>query len=104
MLGMSYRRLQNGSDAVALEACAGLALACAYSSSDEYEAELVVISDSDDALSLAQAPLRLPSELPEWLTPITSVVPAQLFSYHLTRSKGHDPENPRTLRKVTLTQ
>ena len=38
---MSYQRLQNGSDAVALEACAGLALACAYSSSDEYEAELI---------------------------------------------------------------
>ena len=38
---MSHQRLQNGSDAVALEACAGLALACAYSSSDEYEAELI---------------------------------------------------------------
>ena len=38
---MPYQRLQNGSDAVALEACAGLALACAYSSSDEYEAELI---------------------------------------------------------------
>ena len=35
--------LQNGSaaHAVALEACAGLALACAYSSSDEYEAEII---------------------------------------------------------------
>jgi len=38
---MSYPRLQNGSDALALEACAGLALACAYSSSDEFEAELI---------------------------------------------------------------
>ena len=35
------QRLQTGSDAVALEASAGLALACAYSSSDEYEAELI---------------------------------------------------------------
>ena len=40
---MSYRRLQNGSDALALEACAGLALACAYSSSDEYEAEFIQV-------------------------------------------------------------
>jgi hypothetical protein len=40
---MSYQRLQNGSDALALEACAGLALACAYSSSDEYEAELIQV-------------------------------------------------------------
>jgi hypothetical protein len=35
------QRLQNGSDALALEACAGLALACANSSSDEYEAEII---------------------------------------------------------------
>ena len=31
----------NGSNAIAVEACAGLALACAYSSSDEYEAEVI---------------------------------------------------------------
>jgi hypothetical protein len=35
------RRSQNSPDAGALQACAGLALACAYSSSDEYEAELI---------------------------------------------------------------
>ena len=35
------QRFQNASDAIALEASAGLALACAYSSSDEYEAELI---------------------------------------------------------------
>ena len=40
---MSHQRLQNGYDAVALQACAGLALACAYSSSDEYEAELIQV-------------------------------------------------------------
>ena len=49
MRGMSHARPQNGSDAhdrahaVALEACAGLALACAYSSSDEYEAEVIQV-------------------------------------------------------------
>jgi hypothetical protein len=36
-----HPRLHHGSDAVALQACAGLALACTYSSSDEYEAELI---------------------------------------------------------------
>ena len=41
MGSMAHPRRQNGSDAVALEASAGLALACAYSSSDEYEAELI---------------------------------------------------------------
>jgi hypothetical protein len=43
MLGMLHARFQNGSDAGALEAGAGLALACAYASSDEYEAEIIHI-------------------------------------------------------------
>ncbi len=71
---------------------------------NEYKAELVVISDNKEALALAHAGLRLPSGLPEWLTPIVNIVPAQLFSYHLTLAKGLDTEKPRTLRKVTLTQ
>ncbi|HYP40802.1 MAG TPA: SIS domain-containing protein [Chloroflexia bacterium] len=71
---------------------------------DEYRAELVIISDSDQALSLGDEKLRLPSRLPEWLTPIVSIVPAQLFCYHLTRFKGYDTENPRMLHKITLTE
>lgn len=71
---------------------------------DEYKAELVAISDNDEALALAQGGLRLPSGLPEWLTPITAIVPAQLFCYHLARLNGYDTENPRTLRKITLTR
>jgi hypothetical protein len=38
---MWHRRFQGRTDASALQACAGLALACAYSSSDEFEAELI---------------------------------------------------------------
>ena len=38
---MWHRRFQGRPDAGALQACAGLALACTYSSSDEYEAELI---------------------------------------------------------------
>ena len=38
---MWHRRFQGRPDAGALQASAGLALACAYSSSDEYEAELI---------------------------------------------------------------
>jgi glucosamine--fructose-6-phosphate aminotransferase (isomerizing) len=71
---------------------------------EQYGAELVVISDSDEAIALAHAGLRVPSGLPEWLTPIVNIVPAQLFSYHLTLAKGLDVEKPRTLRKVTLTE
>ena len=70
----------------------------------ELKAELVVISDDDETLALAQTPLRLPGGIPEWASPLVSIVPAQLFSYHLTRVKGWDTEKPRGLRKVTETR
>ena len=41
---------------------------------------------------------------PSWLLPIVSIVPAQLYCYHLTRAKGFDPDRPRHIRKVTLTR
>ena len=69
----------------------------------EQSAELVVISDEKRALSLAQSPIPLPAGMPEWLTPIVSIVPGQLFAGHLTRAKGYDPEHPRTLFKITET-
>jgi glucosamine--fructose-6-phosphate aminotransferase (isomerizing) len=69
----------------------------------EQSAELVIISDEKRALSLAQSPILLPPGIPEWLTPIVDIVPAQLFAAHLTRAKGLDPEQPRTILKVTET-
>ena len=47
------------------------------------KAELVVISDDKRALSLAQSPILLPSGIPEWLSPIVGIAPAQLFVDHL---------------------
>jgi glutamine---fructose-6-phosphate transaminase (isomerizing) len=69
----------------------------------ERDAELVVISDDPETLSLAQSPIPLPSPIPEWLTPIVSIIPAQLFACHLTEVKGYDTENPRNITKVTET-
>ncbi|MFT3890879.1 MAG: SIS domain-containing protein [Anaerolineales bacterium] len=66
-------------------------------------AELVVISDDKDTLALAQSPIKLPPQMPEWLTPIVSIIPAQLFACHLTQVKGYDTESPRNLTKVTET-
>jgi glucosamine--fructose-6-phosphate aminotransferase (isomerizing) len=67
-------------------------------------AELVVISDQNEALALAKSPLPIPGGVPEWLTPLVSIVPAQLFAYHLTRARGFDTEKPRAIRKVTETR
>jgi glucosamine--fructose-6-phosphate aminotransferase (isomerizing) len=69
----------------------------------EHRAELLVISDRPEALGLAQAPIALPPEMPEWLTPLIAILPGQLLAYHLTRAKGYDTEQPRTIRKVTET-
>ncbi len=69
----------------------------------ERGAHLIVISDRQQALELAQTPLPLPVCLDEWLSPIAAVVPGQLFAYHLALAKGLDPDHPRGLQKVTLT-
>lgn len=70
----------------------------------DISAELVVISNDKKALSMAQVPLTIPADVPEWLSPLVSILPAQLFAYHLTRAKGYDTESPRSIRKVTETR
>lgn len=71
---------------------------------EQISAELVVISNDKKALSLAQVPLKIPSDTPEWLSPLVGILTAQLFAYHLTRAKGFDTERPRSIRKVTETK
>ncbi len=68
------------------------------------DAELMVISAQDEVLGLARVPVRLPVELPEWLSPFTCIVPGQLLALHATLAKGYDPDHPRGLTKVTRTR
>jgi glutamine---fructose-6-phosphate transaminase (isomerizing) len=67
------------------------------------EAEIIAISDDAATLDLARVPLELPHGLPEWLSPITSIIPGQLFAMHLAKVRDFDPDHPRGLRKVTET-
>lgn len=69
----------------------------------QMNAELILISDDTDALALAQSPIQLPPQIPEWLTPLVGIIPAQLFACHLTIVKGFDTERPRSITKVTET-
>lgn len=69
----------------------------------DFLAELVVISNHQSALDLAQSPIAIPAGIPEWLTPLVSILPAQLFSYHLTVEKGYNTEQPRSIHKITET-
>ncbi|HKH49121.1 MAG TPA: SIS domain-containing protein [Thermoanaerobaculia bacterium] len=70
---------------------------------EERGVELVAVSNHPQALALAHTPLGLPTELPEWLSPLVGIVPAQLFCYHLACAMGRDPEAPPGLSKVTRT-
>jgi glucosamine--fructose-6-phosphate aminotransferase (isomerizing) len=73
----------------------------------ERRARVLLLSDepvpggSSDGPSLLHLPY--PARLPEWLSPISAIVPGQLFCRHLTLARGMDPEAPRGLSKVTLT-
>jgi len=67
----------------------------------ERDAELIAVSG--EAIGGADR-LPHPDDLPEWLSPITAILPPQLFCYHLAREKGIDWETPRGLNKVTLTR
>lgn len=69
----------------------------------DHGAETIVVSD--DAATLAAARIRLPlaAAVPEWLSPLTAIVPGQLLAMHLAATRDYDPDQPRGLRKVTET-
>ena len=70
----------------------------------EREAEPVVISDDPATLALGRVQLPLAASLPEWLSPVTAIVPGQLFAMSLAFARDFDPDHPRGLRKVTETR
>ncbi len=66
-------------------------------------AELLICSDSLEAQALATTVLPLAGALPEWLSPVAAIVPGQLLALHLALARGLAPDQPRGLKKVTLT-
>lgn len=70
---------------------------------DRAGADAVILSDDPSTLALARHPIPLPSDVPDWLRPLISIVPAQLFAHHLTLARGLDPDAPAGLSKVTRT-
>ena len=65
---------------------------------------LFQIGDGTQPLPEAVAGVRMSSDLPESLTPVTLAVAGQLLALHVALSRGHDPDRPRTLTKVTRTR
>ena len=69
----------------------------------ERGAKVVVIADRDDVLAAGAAAMRLVPDVPEWLSPLTTVIPGQLTAVRLAQLNGSDLDNPHGLAKITLT-
>jgi glucosamine--fructose-6-phosphate aminotransferase (isomerizing) len=67
-------------------------------------APLVVISERPDILARAAMALPLPAGIPDWLSPIVSVVPGQRLALELSLARGLNPDLPRGLSKITETR
>lgn len=67
------------------------------------DADMVIVSDNDEILSMATVPLKMTRGLDETLTPLSYILAGQLLSFYLSLNKGNDPDQPRGLNKVTVT-
>jgi glucosamine--fructose-6-phosphate aminotransferase (isomerizing) len=70
----------------------------------ERGARLLAVSDVHAVLRRAQTQLPLVPHVPEWLSPLTAVIPGQLTALRLARLRGLDIDTPPGLQKVTLTR
>ena len=66
-------------------------------------ARVAVIADDPAVLAHGAIPLRLVEQVPEWLSPLTTVIPGQVAAFRLAQLTGSDLDNPHGLSKVTLT-
>jgi glucosamine--fructose-6-phosphate aminotransferase (isomerizing) len=70
----------------------------------ERGARLLAVSDVDAVLRRAQTRLPLVPRVPEWLSPLTAVIPGQVTALRLAQLRGRDLDSPVGLHKVTLTR
>ncbi len=69
----------------------------------ELHADSLSITNDIEIARNSSRSLILPIGDDEFLTPIPFIIPAQLFAAHLSVAKGLDPDEPRSLTKVTKT-
>jgi glucosamine--fructose-6-phosphate aminotransferase (isomerizing) len=69
----------------------------------ESQAEILLIAEHEGLLRDAQLAMPIPKDVPEWLSPLVTVLPGQLFGLGLARAKGLNPDQPLGLTKITET-
>lgn len=67
------------------------------------QAETITITSDDKILDESNLGFRIPSEIPETLSPIVSVIPGQFLGRQLAIERGLNPDKPEGLHKVTET-
>ncbi len=70
---------------------------------NERGAETLIISNDDDLLRAGRQALPIPAA-PEWLSPIVSVMPGQVYAMRQALARGYEVDKPRGLSKVTITE
>jgi glucosamine--fructose-6-phosphate aminotransferase (isomerizing) len=66
-------------------------------------AEVIGISDDPATLAQVRVPIFLPVGVPEWVSPLVSIVAGQLFAMYLADARDYAVDSPRGLKKVTET-
>jgi glucosamine--fructose-6-phosphate aminotransferase (isomerizing) len=69
----------------------------------ELRADTLAITSDLDTAAICSRSIIMPREIDEFLAPIPYIIPAQLFAALLAEAKGLDPDQPRSLSKVTRT-
>jgi glucosamine--fructose-6-phosphate aminotransferase (isomerizing) len=71
---------------------------------NERQAEIIAFSDDKAILAAADITVALTAVVPEWLSPITTIIPGQLFALNLAHLRRFNVDQPRAIKKVTETR
>jgi glucosamine--fructose-6-phosphate aminotransferase (isomerizing) len=69
----------------------------------ELKADTLAITADPEVAGMCSRAIIMPEEIGEFLAPIPYIIPAQLFAALLAEAKGLNPDQPRSLSKVTRT-
>jgi glutamine---fructose-6-phosphate transaminase (isomerizing) len=70
----------------------------------ERGSEVIAISDDRRFLAAADTAFPLVRKVPEWLSPLLTVIPGQVAAVRLAQLHGADIDSPVGLTKITLTR
>ncbi len=64
----------------------------------------VAVTNDPEVTKLASVAISIPDDLPDCTSPFLSAVAMQVFACKLSLAKGLNPDNPRNIKKVTITR